>query len=174
MSRERAENQQGRERTESRTSQPAKSSSGLLRSGVDAREAARLSVEARRERKVVRERDAELDRLTVAQRTGVALAAEVKSAELRAILRTAVTIASDRDHPRWAQAAKLVLDMTRFAIEEPEQGEETAETRAVSRAELRGLLDALDEQDASTPPPEFAYKKKVGSRESSVEPPAPS
>ena len=74
MSMERAQSKQGKEQVESRGGQPAQGSSKLLKSGVDAREAARLSAEVHRAKARRRERDAEIDRLTVAQRlaTGVA------------------------------------------------------------------------------------------------------
>jgi hypothetical protein len=133
MSTERAENEQRREQGESMESQPAQGSSGLLKSGVDAREAARLSVEARRAKARQRQEEAEHAARTVHERAAVAIA-KLSQADLDGVIAAMLTEAKAGK----VQAAKLLLDYLKLAHveEDPGTGEMTPEERAEALAEL--------------------------------------
>jgi hypothetical protein len=132
MSTERAENEQDREQVESMESQPAQGSSGLLKSGVNAREAARLSVEARRAKARQRQEEAEHAARTIHERAAVAIA-KLSQRDLDDVVAALLREAKAGK----VQAAKLLLDSLKLAaVEEDEEGEMTPEQRAQAFAEL--------------------------------------
>jgi hypothetical protein len=146
MSTRDAGDEQGGEQRESMESQPAQGSSGLLKSGVDAREAARLSAEARRAKARQRQEEAEHAARTVHERAAVAIA-KLSQHDLDEVI---AAMLREAKHGK-VQAAKLLLDYLKLAqIEETDsEGEMTPEQRAEAIAEIERWM----QPGLITPPP---------------------
>jgi hypothetical protein len=137
MSTERTESEQSRQGGDSRARQPAQGSSGLLKSGVDAREAARLSVEARRAKARQRQEEAEHAARTVHERAAVAIA-KLSQRDLDSVIQAMLRTAQSGS----VQAAKLLLDYLKLAHVEEDSGDAlTPEQRAEAMAEIERWRD---------------------------------
>lgn len=146
MSTEKAENEQGREQGESMDSQPAQGSSGLLKSGVDAREAARLSAEARRAKARQRQEEVEHAARTVHERAAVAIA-KLSQRDLDDVVAALLREAKAGK----VQAAKLLLDYLKLA--HIEESDPDAPLTPEDRAQILAEVDRWRQPGRVVPPP---------------------
>ena len=130
--------EQGREGAE----QAATPSSGVLKSGVNAREAALKGVATRRARAAAREAEREDAAMTVRQRLAVAMSTELSTEDWKKV------VAKARDDGKVAELARLADQaFGKPQVEEQEEAEEGVAhlTRAQRGALMARLLREIEE-----------------------------
>jgi hypothetical protein len=155
MSESKSEQEAKSKRTTSAAERPAATRSQPLFGDLTPAEAGRLRAAKAREKRERAELDAELDKLTVAQRLATSSSRKLKTADLDEMIDAMKSLVLNEKAPASSrvQAFKTLADLTRYAVEEDEENTEgmTPGQIAAMRAWIR---DQLEEGAPDHPPHE--------------------
>ena len=136
--------------TESGKGESASSPKRTLNGGLDPREMAQRSASVRRERKLERETDAQLDALTVHGRLAVAAARKLKTGDLEQVFANLLKLSKGEGHVA-VNASNTLIRLASQQVEGDEQTDGidpsslTPAQRAVARAAIADALADLEE-----------------------------